>query len=349
MSNTSSTGGNTGPSPARIMQVGTGFWASKTLLASIKFGLFTFLAGTEKSAEEIRSNLGLHKRNLYDFLDALVALGFLNRTGLLETAKYSNTQDTEIFLDKNKPSYIGGILEMLNARLYKFWGDLEEGLTTGKPQNESKNTGKDTFELLYADPAKLAQFLHAMSGIQMGAFKALATQFDFSKYKTMTDIGGSAALLSITVAKQHPNMHCTSFDLPPVEPHAKEMIEKNAAGSHVKTMNGDFFKDSFPKSDVITMGNILHDWGTEDKLMLMKKAYDALPTGGALIAIEGFIDDDRRENAFGLLMSLNMLIETPDGYDMTFRDFNELAKQSGFKRFDKMTLAGPSSAAIAYK
>ena len=109
------------------------------------------------------------------------------------------------------------------------------------------------------------------------------------------------------------------------------------------------FKDDFPKADIITMGNILHDWGIEEKRVLAKKAYDALPSGGAFVVIENIIDDDRRVNAFGLMMSLNMLIETPNGYDFSKADFDALAKEVGFKSTSLMPLAGPSSAAIAIK
>src|SRR5205809_6485729 len=97
------------------------------------------------------------------------------------------------------------------------------------------------------------------------------------------------------------------------------------------------------------MGNVLHDWNLEQKLELIRKAYDALPEGGAFIAVENIIDDARRENAFGLLMSLNMLIEFGDAFDFTGGEFAGWCKQAGFKDVEVLPLAGPTSAAIAYK
>lgn len=339
------------PSPSSIMQIGTGFWASKILLSAIKFQLFTKLAERKKmSAREIKTDLNLQctDRHLFDFLDALTAFGFLHRDGLLETASYSNSPDTETFLDKKKPTYIGGLLEMLNNRLYGFWGNLEEALLTGLPQNESKRS-EDFFGLIYQDTNKLREFINAMTGIQMGNFMAFAQKFDFSKYRTLVDVGGSAGLLSLMVAKHQPHMSCITLDLPPVEPIAKETIQKFQLTDRVKTQNGDFFADAFPKADMVTMGNILHDWDEEKKMMLMKKAYEALPAGGAFVAIESVIDDERKKNAFGLMMSLNMLIETGTGFDYTFADFNRWAKATGFTSTALLPLAGPSSAAIAYK
>lgn len=342
---------NTQPTPATIMQIGSGFWASKVLLAAIKFELFTKLASRQTmTANEIKKELNLNcsDRNVFDFLDTLTGFGFVNREGVLETAKYSNGIDTDVFLDKNKPSYIGGILEMMNERLYDFWGNLEEGLLTGEPQNETK-AGGNLFEKIYDDTNRLKMFVHAMSSAQMGGFVAFAEKFDFSKYKTLTDAGGSAAMLSLMVAKQQPQITCTSFDLPAIAPIANETIQQFRLDDRVKAVRGDFFSDPIPPADVVTMGNILHDWDEETKLILIRKAYNALPRGGAFVAIENIIDDERKQNVFGMMMSLNMLIETGNGFNFTFSDFNKWTKKIGFKSTELLHLSGPTSAAIAYK
>ena len=339
------------PSPESIMQIGTGFWASKILLSAVKFELFTTLAEKKSmSASDIRSHLRFKctERNVFDYLDALTGFGFLIRDGLLDTAKYSNSINSNFFLDKKKPTYIAGLLDMLNNRLYGFWGNLEEGLLTGLQQNEVKD-GENLFDALYADTSRLKEFIFAMSGIQMGGFIALAQKFDFSKLKSLVDIGGSAGLLSLMVAQHQSHINCITWDLPPVLPIANETIAQFHLQDRVKANAGDFFKDQFPKADIVTMGNILHDWDEETKLMLIQKAYDALPDGGAFVVIENIIDDERKNNVFGLMMSLNMLIETGTGFDFTFADFNKWTKLVGFKSTSLLPLAGPTSAAIAYK
>ncbi len=335
--------------PSNIMQVGMGFFASKTLLTAVKLELFTLLAVKPLTGRDIKLQICLNGRGLYDFLDTLVALKFLERTGNKETAVYSNASDSDLFLDKNKPSYMGGLLEMANNRLYPFWNFLEEGLRRGTPQNEIRLGEASLFEKIYSDVDKTREFVNAMSGAQAGNFIAFATQFDFSRYHTMCDIGGAGALLSAQVVSHNPHMKSISFDLPPVSPIAFENVSKMGVSDKVDIKAGDFFADSFPKADVITMGNILHDWGTDDKKMLVGKAYEALPKGGALVVIENIIDDERRENAFGLMMSLNMLIETPEGYDFTAADFQEWASEAGFTEFSSIRLAGPTSAVIAIK
>jgi hypothetical protein len=302
------------------------------------------LTGTEL-AEEI----GMHPRGISDFFDALVAMKFLEREGNGASARYSNTPLTALYLDRNSPRYIGGILEMLNGRLFKFWNDLPEALRTGKPQNETKHGNKGMFEELYADPARLEQFLGGMTGLSRLNFEAFAEKFDFSRFKTLCDIGGASGLLSIEVAKRHPHLRCISFDLPVVEPIAARSIAAARATDRVTTASGDFFTDSLPKADVITMGMILHDWNLERKKQLIRAAYEALPAGGALVAIEALIDDARRENLFGLLMSLNMLIEFGDAFDYSGADFQSWCREAGFQRFEVIHLFGPSSAAVAYK
>ena len=291
----------------------------------------------------------MHTRGISDFFDALVAMKFLEREGNGASARYSNTPLTALYLDRNNPRYIGGILEMLNARLFKFWNDLPEALRTGKPQNEIKHGDKGMFEELYADPARLEQFLGGMTGLSRLNFEAFAEKFDFSRFKTLCDVGGATGLLSIEVAKRHPQMRCVSFDLAAVEPIAARSIAASGLRDRVITASGDFFTDPLPKADVITMGMILHDWNLERKKQLIRAAYEALPAGGAFVAIEALIDDARRENLFGLLMSLNMLIEFGDAFDYSGADFQSWCREGGFERFEVIHLFGPSSAAVAYK
>jgi precorrin-6B methylase 2 len=335
--------------PGPILQTAFSFWSSKVLLTAVEFGLFTKLGAGRRTGPELGAELGLHPRAIYDFFDALVAMKFLDRDGDGPEALYHNTPAGALYLDASSPRYVGGILTMLNARLFKFWHDLPEALKTGHPQNETKHGQKGVFEELYAELPKLEQFLGAMTGLSRMNFEAFAEKFDFSGYQTLCDVGGATGLLCIETAKRHPHLRCTSFDLPPVEPVAQRQIAAAGLSNRIQTAGGDFFRDPLPKADIITMGMILHDWNLEKKMHLIRAAYEALPPGGALVAIETIIDDVRRENAFGLLMSLNMLIEFGDAFDYSAADFRGWCAEAGFQRFDCIHLAGAASAVIAYK
>jgi precorrin-6B methylase 2 len=336
------------PNPEQILQIGMGFWASKTLLSAVELELFTLLGTGGHTGAEIAGKLDLHERSREDFLDALVALGLLDRTGNGLGAVYSNTPDTAIFLDKSSPTYLGGILEMANARLYGFWGSLTEALHTGLPQNEIKSGAPGFFEGIYADPERLRVFLDGMEGLQLGAFTAVCATLDLSSHRRFCDVGGANGTLATMIAAANPQLTGVSFDLPPVAPVAEANLARHGVGDRVRAVAGDFFADDFPPADVYFMGNILHDWSEAEKQTLIDKAYAGLSSGGMLVAIENIIDDDRRTNAFGLLMSLNMLIEVPGGFDYTGAQFDQWARNAGFARTEVRHLAGPTSAAIAY-
>jgi 2-polyprenyl-3-methyl-5-hydroxy-6-metoxy-1,4-benzoquinol methylase len=336
-------------SPTRIMEVGMAFWPSKTLLSALEVGVFTTLGRNAMTGGDLQDALGLHPRANPDFFDTLVALRFLERDGDGPDALYRNTPDAAMFLDRSSPEFMGGFLEMANARLYGFWGDLTEGLRTGKPQNEIKRTGASMFAELYGKPERLEQFMDAMSGISAGNFRAFAEKFDFSRYRTVCDVGGASGQLSMFVARQHLHLTCISGDLPQVTRVAERKIAAAGLSDRVSARSIDFFAEPLPKADVITMGMILHDWNLEKKRHLIRAAYDALPPGGAFVVIENLIDNARRENAFGLMMSLNMLIEFGDAFDFTADDFIGWCRDVGFRTFDVIPLGGPASAGVAYK
>ncbi|AQG98491.1 methyltransferase [Burkholderia sp. KK1] len=330
--------------PQRVLQIGMGFWAAKALLSAVELGVFTELANGPRSADELAQALELHPRAKLDFLDTLVALDLLTR----EDGRYANATDAGFFLDRNKPSYVGGLLEMANARLYPFWGSLTEALRTGLPQNEAKHGG-NLFEALYSDPVRLRGFLQAMSGVSMGAAQAIARQFPWSEYRTFIDIGAAQGALPVQVALAHPHLTGGGFDLPLVGPVFEDYVAAHGLQDRLHFYPGDFFADACPSADVLVMGHILHDWNLTQKLELLAKCHAALPPGGCLVVYDAIIDDERRRNAFGLLMSLNMLIETPGGFDYTGAQCCAWMKEAGFATARVEPLAGPDSMVIATK
>ena len=330
--------------PDKIMQIGLGFWGSKTLLSAVELGVFTYLANGPLNCDELAQAAGVHPRSSRDFFDALVAMGMLNR----HDGRYSNTHESNLFLDKNKPSYIGGMLEMANARLYRFWGSLTEGLRTGTQQNEVKQ-GSNFFEIVYSDPARLRTFLSAMTGISMPSAIAIARKFPWNKHKTFVDVGAAQGGLATQVALAHDHVTGKGFDLPVVQPIFEEYVHSFGLHPRLSFQAGSFFEDPLPEADVLVMGHILHDWNLDEKMMLLDKAVKALPKGGSLIVYEALIDDDRRQNTLGLLSSLNMLIETPGGFDYTGADCSGWMKKVGFSETRFEHLLGPESMVVGTK
>ena len=330
--------------PDAIMQLGFGYWGSRTLLSAVELGLFTELAKGPLALQEIQGRLNLHERGARDFLDALVALGMLRR----EQGRYANTPAADLYLDRSKPTYVGGMLEMMSARLFRFWADLTEGLKTGLPQNEAKHGG-DLFETLYSDPTRLEQFLSAMTGLSLGIARAIAARFPWSEHQSFVDIGAAQGGLPVVLAQTHQHLRGIGADLPVVGPIFQRYVESHGLQDRLRFEALDFFHEPLPRADVVVMGHILHDWDLPTKQMLMAKAYEALPAGGSLIVFEAIIDDDRRKNAFGLLMSLNMLIETRGGFDYTGADCADWMREAGFGETRVEHLSGPDSMVIGVK
>jgi SAM-dependent methyltransferase len=333
------------PTPDRILELGLAFQASKTVLSAVELGLFTELAVAPHDAASLTARLGLHPRGARDFFDALVALGLLERDS---DGRYHNAPESAYYLDRARPTYIGGMLEMADARLYRFWRSLTQALKTGQPQNEARSGG-DFYRALYADPAQLRRFLRGMTGLSLGAAQAMARAFPFAEYHSVIDIGAAEGAMPVELCRAHPHLTGGGFDLPQVAPIFDEYVAAAGLADRVRFHGGDFFTDPLPRADVLVMGHILHVWSLDEKQALVQKAFDALAPGGALVVYDAVLDDERRRNVYGLLSSLNMLIETRAGFDYTAADCQSWMRAAGFRSTRAQHLLGPDSMVIAIK
>ncbi len=333
------------PAIDRLLQIATGFMASKVLLVAASLGLFTELAAGPLRGEELRSRLRLHPRSARDFFDTLVALGVLERTN----GAYANTPATAQYLVRGKPAYLGGLLEMSDARMYELWGRLDEGLRTGDPQNEIRTGEEGIYATLYDDPDRLDAFQQAMTGLSMRSAHALAEAVDWSPYRTVADIGCAEGTVLTHLLERHPHLRGTGFDLAAVRPSFQRRHEESGLGDRLAFRAGDFFTEPLPQADVLVFGHILSNWALPKAKTLLRKAHEALPEGGIVVIYETLIDDERRENVPGLLMSLTMLLETPGGFEYTGADCREWLADAGFRESRVQYLAGPESMVIATK
>ncbi|MYT28905.1 methyltransferase [Streptomyces sp. SID8354] len=324
-----------------------GFQASKTLLSAVELGVFTALAKGPADGPALCARLGLHPRAAQDFFDTLVALGLLRRVD----GVYHNAADTDAFLDRDKPDYahLGGLLEMANSRLYGIYHHLTDTLRTGRPHDESQSSDLDTYDALYADPVRLKQFLASMTGISHTANRAIARQVPWRDYRTVADMGTAQGDLAVQVLLANPHLTGVGFDLPAVGPVFDEYVRAHGLKERLTFAGGDFFADDFPRADAFTFGHILHNWDLEKKRLLLKKAWQALPTGGAVVVYDSLIDDDRSENAFALLMSLTMRAVTDGGFGYTARECRDWMAEAGFGRTWSEHLVGPDSIVVGIK
>ncbi|HEX2313494.1 MAG TPA: methyltransferase [Thermomonospora sp.] len=336
--------GATGPWP--VIETGLSFWKSRVLLSAIELGVFGALREGPLTAERLTERLKLDGRGVRDFLDALVAMGMLDR----DDDGYRTSAASARFLDEERQeTYVGGLLTVADRLWYDSWRSLTEALRTGKPQNAATTGEDDPFAALYADPERTRQFQSAMSGGAMGAALALAEDFPWGERGTVADVGAAGGAVLRTLLTRHPHLRGIGFDLPPVEPSFRATAEAAGLADRMTFVPGDFFTDPMPTADVIVLGHVLHDWDEPAKRALLRKAYDALPPGGAVVVYDTMIDDSRRENLFGLLTSLHMLLESPGGFDYTRAEVLGWLAGAGFERCAARPLSGPESIAIGHK
>jgi hypothetical protein len=314
-------------SPDQILEIGFAFRKSKALLSAVELGLFAALAEGPQSAESLSHRLALHGRGARDFFDALVALKLLDRD---EGGRYANAPNSSVYLDPNQPTYIGGLLEYLNVRMYRAWGLLTPALRQGTPQCGPAAAGG--FDDFYADQAAFEIFLKGMTGGSRMLARALAQKFSWEAYETVIDIGTAQGCVPVEIALAHPHLTGGGFDLPQLRLAFEGYVQKHGLEKRLAFYPGNFFEDPLPKADVLILGRVLHDWDLPARRLLLSKAYDALPAGGALIVHESFIDDRRRRHAHSLLASLNMLIQTDGGSEFTARECMTWMREAGFSQ-----------------
>lgn len=334
------------PTPERILKIGQGFWAAKVLTTATKLGVFTELdRNGPQTVEELEDALGLHPRGSRDFLDALVALDLLDR----ENYEYRNAPEAATYLVEGKPGSFVGWFEMVDDRLYPFWNDLETALRTGRPQNELEDDGTHPFDgVVYEDDEILEQFVGAMTSFSMPAANVLAREFPWEDHELVVDLGTSEGVVPRRIVEENDHLRAVGADLPRIEPYFRAFAGESPAADRLEFRAVDFFADEqLPPADVYVLGHVLHDWSFEERREILSKVYDATSPGGAVVVYGTMIDDGRREARLPLLMSLNMLIETPAGSDYTPRQCIEWLHQVGFEGGEAKPLPGPETMVIA--
>ncbi|MFE6689166.1 methyltransferase [Streptomyces sp. NPDC057743] len=329
-------------SPRPVTDLMWAHWKTRTLLAAVELGVFTALAAGPLPAEELRERLDLHPRPAADFLDALVALGLLERT----RGVYAGTPEALEFLDAGKPaSYLG---DSFLSRGTGLGDDLVSVLRTGKAPDAGQD-GRDFYADRYATPASTGAFQRDMTALSMGSARAIAERFPWERYRTLVDVGCAQGALPGWVLRRHPHLTAVGFDLPPAGPGFEAYLTRLGVADRAAFHPGDFFRDELPPADVVVLGHVLHNWSEPEKLQLLRKAYAALPPGGAVVVYETLIDDERRRNAVGLILSLIMHAEVPGGFDYTGAQGREWLHLVGFRETRVEHLDGPESMLVGFK
>jgi hypothetical protein len=326
-----------------IVELGHSFQAAKTLLSAVELGVFTALADGPLDAQALRERIGIGRRGAVDFFDTLVAIGLIDRDA---GGHYTNTPDADLYLDRQKPTYVGGLLELFDSRHFAAWTSLTQALRGNGPE---RTAGSGHYPALYTDPVMLGAFARGMTGGSRLVAPAIVKEFPWRDYQTIVDIGTAEGCLPVEIIRAYPHIRGSGFDLPALKPLFDNYVESHGLSDRLQFCPGNFFEDSLPTADVLIMGRILHNWDLPTKRMLLRKAYEALPADGALIVYECLIDDERRTAAAALVMSLHMLIMTAGGFTFTASDCVGWMREAGFNDLRVTPLAAAYSMIVGIK
>ncbi|MEU6172018.1 methyltransferase [Streptantibioticus parmotrematis] len=318
------------------------WWKMKTFLSAVELRVFTALAERPLTAQELCDRTGVHSRPAADFYDALVALDLLRRDG----DRYATTEETGEFLDENKRhSYLG---DHFRVAMGGFADEMVEMLRTGQSPSGRRGPG-EFYEKTYATDDSTRRFHRAMTAMSLASADAIATGFPWDRYRTLADIGCAEGALPVRVLERHPHLSAVGMDLPPAREGFEEYVAAHGMADRLRFRPGDFFQDPMPSADVIVLGHVLHNWGLEDKHTLLKRAHEALAPGGAVVVYETMIDDERQDNAVGLVLSLMMHLALPGGFDYTSGDCRGWLEQHGFRDTYVQHLSGAESMVVGFK
>ena len=334
------------PSVAPLMALSTGFWAFKTLAAAHELDLFSRLAGgAGATVAELAERLGLHPRPAEMLLTGCAALGLLEKAD----GRYRNTPLSEAYLVRGKPYYFGGFVQMADKRLYAGWDKLTEALRTNRPTTWDPATQSSLFDS--ADPAMLAYFWEAMHSLSTMSARRLGEAVDFSPFRRLLDIGGGSGAYDIELCKQYGELRATVFDLPHVAEIAAEKVADAGLADRVNAVGGDFFESLPEGHDVHLLSMILHDWDEATNRALLRRSFEALTSGGAVVVSELLVNDDKTGPVPAALMSLNMLIETEGGRNYTPAEYAGWLEEAGFRRIETIWFDAPAAngAVIGHK
>jgi SAM-dependent methyltransferase len=335
-----------GITPIPLMQLATSFWGFKTLATAIDMDLFTRFSTSPMTAQELAQWFRIEERPAEMLLTGCAGLGLLCK----QNGRYCNTPLAEKFLVRAGRYYFGGFVSMLNRRLYSGWDKLPEALSTNRPTTWDPDKQSSLFE--GADPAMMQTFWQAMHSLSIFTARALGEAVDFSAFRKLLDVGGGSGAFDIELCLRYPSLSATVYDLPFVTEIAEGRVAEAGLGDRITTRSGDFFADlKYPPHDVILLSMIMHDWSEQEDRAILRKCYEALPPGGAVIISELLVNDEKAGPAPAALMSLNMLIETVGGRNYTSAEYRAWLEDIGFRevRVVCFEAAGANGVVIGYK
>lgn len=335
----------TPPDPALVLDYIEAFRRSKTMFAGVSLGVFDALESGPKSATQLAGEVKADADTLGRLLNALVGLGLLTKSG----DRYANTPAANAYLTSTSPHRFTGYINYSNDVIWKLWANLEDAVREGTHRwKQTYGTEGPIFDRFFENEARKREFLMGMHGFGVISSPHVANAFDLARFRTVADLGGATGHLTIALCQRWPQMQGIVFDLAAAVPLANEIVGLSPVKDRIRVVAGDFFIDELPKADLYALGRILHDWTTDKCEKLLKRIFDALPTGGGLLIAEKLLLEDKSGPRWAQLQDLNMLTCT-EGRERTLGEYEALLKSAGFREVTGCRTPSPIDAVLALK
>jgi acetylserotonin N-methyltransferase len=332
--------------PAPLLDLIYAFRRSKVLFVAVSFGIFDRLHGASATAAELAAELHLDLDALERLLDACTGLDFLSK----RDGVYTNLPLADVYLRRESPQTLSGYIRYSETAIYPLWANLAAGIREGKHQWERTfgDTGGSLFDYFFKTEESKRDFLAGMNGYGVLSSPGVVAAFDLGRFRRLVDLGGATGHLPIAACERYPNLRGAVFDLPAVIPVTLEYIAKSSVADRVEAIPGDFFSGELPDADLFALGRILHDWNLPSIEKLLRKIYEKLPLGGALLVAEMLLVDDKTGPVDAQMQSLNMLMCT-EGKERTLPEYAQLLKRAGFASVEGKITGKPLDAILAVK
>jgi acetylserotonin N-methyltransferase len=333
------------PDPAPVLDLIDAFRRSKTMFAAVAMGIFDRLYQAPATAAQLAASLGVNAGALERLLDGCAALGLLRKQDGVD----ENQPVAETYLCTASPHSLHGYIRYSNDALYPMWGHLEDAVKEGTPRwKQTFGIEGGIFSGFFRTEEAMRDFLLGMHGFGMLSSPKVVAAFDLQRFRRITDLGGATGHLAIAACERYPAMTGVIFDLPPVAAMAREQVALSAARDRIEVVPGDFFRDTLPEADLFAAGRVLHDWSDEKIDRLLRRIFQTLPIGGALLIAERLLNEDGVGPAAANMQSLNMLVAT-EGRERSLSEYTLLLKTVGFSEVAGVRTGAALDAILAVK
>jgi hypothetical protein len=310
-----------------LLQMATGYWTSQCLYVAAALRIADALHAGPKAIDVLARETKSNEDYLYRVMRAACSVGVFEEK---DGRTFAQTPLSNALRSDNAHSALSMVEMMGREEHFKAWGHLLESVQKGDRPFEAV-FGMPVFEYFAKHPEAGEVFNKAMTCFATSMHRTVIGCYDFSRFKTLVDVGGGHGALLRGILESNPGLNGVLFDLPHVVqgmPPSETLPE--ALQSRFKAVGGDFFQSIHPGADAYILSTVIHDWSDELSIQILKNIHAAMAEKGTLLLVENVIDPDNRPH-FGKFLDLNMLVMTEGGRERSREEFKTLYEAAGFE------------------